>query len=179
MKISAGEIIRRLRALLKRDETKTEPFSLNAAIEDVLRLMSKDLDNRGIAVACQMESELPHLTGDRVQLQQVVMNLLMNSADAVHALPANRRVVRLTTEKSAGIVRVILRDDGNGLPADPESLFAPFFTTKEEGLGMGLVICRSIITAHNGRIWAERTPGHGATFIFEVPISQATEAATL
>ncbi len=171
----AGEVIQRLRTLLKRGESEMLPLSLNGVIEEVLHLAHADLIGRGVTVVRALAPDLPQATGDEVQLQQVVLNLVLNAADAMSANPPDARRIHIATTRDEGVVRASIRDEGGGLPADPEKLFEPFYTTKPHGLGMGLAICRSIITAHAGRLWAEPHPDHGAVFHFELPIAGPTE----
>jgi signal transduction histidine kinase len=114
-------------------------------------------------------ADLPQISGDRVQLQQVVLNLILNGADAMSANPPGTRRLHVTTARRDDAVRVSVRDEGCGPPADVERLFEPFFKTKPQGLGMGLAICRSIIGAHQGWLWAEPHPERGAVFYLEVP----------
>src|SRR5262245_61791058 len=166
----AGEVIERLRALLKRGEVSLQPVSLNEIIEEVLKLANSDLIGRGVVIVRELAAVLPHINGDRVQLQQLLLNLIVNAADAMALnAPGNRRL-HLKTELHADSARVSVRDQGVGLPADPERLFAPFFSTKPHGLGMGLAICRSIAKAHRGSLWAEPHPGGGAVFNLELPV---------
>jgi signal transduction histidine kinase len=165
----AGEVIQRLRALLKRGETVLLPLSLDDVITEVLRLTSADLIGRGVTVRHEPAPDLPQISGDRVQLQQVVLNLIINGSDAMSANAPGTRRLRVVTARQEGMVRVSLRDEGCGLPVDVDKLFKPFFTTKPHGLGMGLAICRSIISAHQGRLWAEPHPERGAIFHLELP----------
>ena len=167
----AGEVIQRLRNLLKRGETVLLPLALNGVIEEVLRLTRAELIGRGVTVDQELTPDLPHVTGDYVQLQQVVLNLIVNAADAMSANAPGTRRLHVTTTLHQDMVRASVRDEGGGLPADIESLFQAFFTTKPHGLGMGLAICRSIITMHRGRLWAEPHPERGAVFHFEMPIA--------
>jgi two-component system, LuxR family, sensor kinase FixL len=164
----AGEVIQRLRALLKRGETALLPMSLNEAIEDVLRLAQSDLIGRGVAVVRRLADSLPEVKGDRVQLQQVVLNLILNGADAMSANEPGARRLNIVTARHGRVVRVSVRDEGCGLSTDAEKIFQPFFTTKAHGLGMGLAICRVIIDAHKGRLWAEANPDRGTVFHFEL-----------
>jgi signal transduction histidine kinase len=165
----AGEVIRRLRALLKRGETVLLPLSLNDVITEVLLLTNAELIGRGVTVVGYLAADLPAIGGDRVQMQQVVLNLILNGADAMSANAPGARRLHVTTARHDNAVRASVRDEGCGLPADVERLFEPFFTTKAQGLGMGLAICRSIIDAHQGRLWAEPHPVRGAIFYLEVP----------
>lgn len=171
----AGEVIKRLRSLLKRGQFEPAALSLHEAIEEVLRLLHGDLMNRGVTVARALAEDLPPVLGDRVQLQQVILNLIANGADAMTGTEGERRL-QLETMRYNGVVRVSVRDRGCGLPEDVERLFAPFHTTKPHGLGMGLAICRSIVDAHSGRLWAEPNAERGAVFHLELPVHQ-TEAS--
>ena len=159
----AGEVIKRLRALLKRGETVLLPLSLNDVITEVLELANAELIERGVTVARDLAADLPKSGGGRVQLQQVVLNLVLNGADAMVANASGTRRLHVATARYDNAVRASLRDEGCGLPGDIERLFEPFFTTKPQGLGLGLAICRSIIGAHQGRLWAEPHPERGAT----------------
>ena len=165
----ATELIERLRTLFKRGESTSLPVSLNEAVDDVLRLAQSDLSARGITITCSMPESLPQVSGDRVQLQQVLLNLLLNAADAMSAKPPGKRLVHLSAEKHDQSVRVSVRDEGCGLPEDAARVFHPFFTTKQDGLGLGLAISRAIISAHGGRLWAESPTAGGAVFHFEIP----------
>jgi len=165
----AAEIIQRLRAMLRRDTTAFRTLQLNDLLTEVLQLVRADLIGRRVTVTCQFASELPAIMGDRVQLQQVTLNLILNAAEAMAVSEEGLRRLFIVTAARDGKVRVSVRDSGRGLPAHLEKLFEPFFTTKTTGLGMGLTICRSIVTGHNGRIWAENHPEGGAMFHFEIP----------
>ena len=179
----AGEVIRRLRSLLKHGETSLQPLSINEVIEEVLRLTRSDLIGRGITLQRAFAVNLPQVFGDRIQLQQVLLNLILNACDAMAANPPAGRQLALTTTHHDDRVRVSVSDNGSGLPPDLERVFESFYTTKKQGLGLGLSICRSIITAHKGRLWAEAsvtagipqaatTAGRGATFHFELPAAR-------
>jgi two-component system sensor kinase FixL len=166
----AGEVIRRLRALLKRGETKMLPVSFNEIATEVLHLTHADLIGRGVTVSRTFAQKLPLVAGDRVQLQQVLLNLVLNAADAMSTNLAGSRQIQVTTSAKGGVARLSVRDGGSGLPEDVEKLFEPFYTTKPHGLGMGLAICRSIVSAHGGRLRAEPHPERGAIFNLEIPI---------
>ena len=171
----AGEVIKRLRALLKRGEVQPSVLSLHDAVEDVLRLVHADLVARGVIVERELAKDLPPVLGDRVQLQQVVLNLVMNAADAMAETEQGSRRLHMRTACNNGSVRLSVRDHGCGLPADSEQMFAPFHTTKVHGLGMGLAICRTIVGAHNGRLWAEANRERGAVFHLELPTHSGDE----
>jgi len=174
----AAEIIQRLRALLKRGEVFVQSLPLNELIEEVLRLVNADLIGRGVSVIRNFAPDLPQVTGDRIQLQQLTLNLILNAADAMAGNAPGARRLYISTARHDSTVRTSVRDEGAGLPADVESLFQPFFTTKAHGLGMGLAICRSIITAHHGRLWAEPHPERGAVFHFELPVAEEWPGAS-
>ena len=167
----AGEVIRRLRALLRKEEVEHHPVDLNEIVREVLKLMRSDLVNRNVTVRTQLASGLPTVTGDRVQLQQVLLNLVINGCDAMDAMPGRERRLTLHTSLVGGEVEVSVSDGGSGLKREElDRVFEPFFTTKAGGMGLGLAVCRSIVTAHAGRIWAMHNPDGGTTFRFTVPV---------
>jgi signal transduction histidine kinase len=168
----AGEVIRRLRALLKQEEPSLQPLSVNEIIEDVLRMARSDLIARGVAVHRAVTEGAPKVLGDRIQLQQVLLNLILNGCDAMAANPSDGRRLTLATMHRNGTVHVSVSDTGCGLPPATERVFESFYTTKNHGLGLGLSICRSIITAHKGRLWAENNATSGAVFHVELPASE-------
>ena len=168
----AGDVIERLRSLLKHGQVSLQPLALKQVIEEVLQLTQADLIGRGISLVRELVPDLPPIAGDRVQLQQLVLNLILNAADAMAANAPGTRRLHLQTRLHDGRVRATMRDEGTGLPADAERLFEPFYTTKTHGLGLGLSICRSIVAAHHGRIWAEPHPERGAVFHFELPVAE-------
>src|SRR5690606_19166984 len=169
----AGEVIRRLRALLKRGETKMQSVCFNEIAAEVLHLTHADLIGRGVTVTRDFSPELPPVAGDRVQLQQVLMNLILNAADAMAATSAGARQLHVETSAAGDIARLSVRDEGCGHPENVEKLFEPFHTTKQHSLGMGLAICRSIVSADDGRLWAEPRPERGAVFHLELPVCGA------
>ncbi len=169
----AGEVIERLRALFKSGQTSLQKLSLNAVIEEVLSLTHAEILGRGVTIIRELAPDLPLVAGDRVQLQQLLLNLILNAADAMAANAPGTRRLHLRTVLHLNHVRVSVRDEGEGLPADVERLFQPLHSTKPQGLGMGLAICRSIIGAHDGRLWAELHPERGAVFHFELPLDGA------
>jgi PAS domain S-box-containing protein len=174
----AGEVINRLRAFLKKARTELEPVDLNAVFGEVAGFVRSDAVVRDAALSLELDPALPKVIGDRIQLQQVALNLVLNAFDAVDAQPRGERRVLLRTGRQDGIVHAAVCDSGKGLPTgESENLFKPFYTTKPKGLGMGLSISRSIIGRHQGRIWAERLPDGGACFRFCLPA--APEADTV
>ena len=167
--IRAVEVITRLRALLKRGETRLLPLALNEVIEDVLRLLRSDLAARGVTVQTTLADGLPDVPGDVVQLQQVLLNIVTNACDAMAENPQKDRILKISTSAQPGKVRVSMQDQGRGLgESDASQIFQPFFTTKSHGLGIGLSISQSIIAAHHGRLWAEPNEGCGVTLHMEL-----------
>jgi PAS domain S-box-containing protein len=167
----AGEVIRRLRAMLRRGETQLQPLELNDVVTEVLDLTHSDLIERKVTLEAQLASRLPRMRGDRVQLQQVLLNLIVNGCESMVAnRPSDRILTIATAAGKDGGAYVSVTDRGAGIAADQlPRLFEPFFTTKEQGLGLGLSICRSIVAAHGGRLWAANNPDRGATFCFVLP----------
>ena len=165
----ASEIIKGMRALLKKDATARSVFDLNESVADAARLAASAALMRRVSISLDLARHLPPVSGDRVQVQQVVLNLVMNAVEAAAGGPAGRRLVRLDTRALKGELHLTVSDSGPGIPEDRRSrIFEPFFTTKAEGLGMGLAISRTIVAAHNGRIWVESAP-EGATFHVALP----------
>jgi predicted ATPase/signal transduction histidine kinase len=166
----ARVVIERIRTLFKKREIAKEPLDLDDAVDEVLVLVRGEAERRGVAIHRQPAFALPPIVGDRVQLQQVVMNLLMNAIDATSAVEDRARDVLVGTRLLGDEAVTFVTDSGVGL--DPETLgqlFVAFHTTKPDGMGMGLSISRSIVENHQGRLWAEANPGHGATFQFALP----------
>jgi C4-dicarboxylate-specific signal transduction histidine kinase len=170
----AGAVIHRLRLLLKKGEVQQQPLDVNDLVRDVLKLITNDLANQGVAMQAELVPSLPTVKGDRVQLQQVLLNLLMNACDAMNSnASADRQIVVCTELANGGDVRFSVSDSGSGLaPEQLAQVFEPFFTTKAHGLGLGLSVCRTIISAHGGRLWATNNLEGGATFQFTLPVSQ-------
>jgi PAS domain S-box-containing protein len=171
----AGEVIRRLRGLLKKGEVQHQPLNINEIVEETLNLVRGDLVERDITAHTELTQDAPVLHGDRVQIQQVLLNLVMNACDAmVDMSPQNRRITISTSLTSDGLVTLLVADCGMGIsPGKLEHIFDPFYTTKSHGLGLGLAVCRTIITAHGGTLWATNNPERGATFHVKLPAGQA------
>jgi len=172
----ASEVIHRLRALVRKEPPAFAPLDLGSVIGDVVRLVHGDAVLRHSRVSVEVALGLPAVLGDRIELQQVVLNLLVNAFDAMKDCPTREREVSVRAAlDGAGMVKVAVRDRGTGVSAgDLDRIFEPFHTTKREGLGMGLSICRNIIAAHGGRLWVENNPNRGATFYFTVPVAPAS-----
>ena len=166
----ASQVIERLRALLRKAEAVREPVDLNELVDDSLRLLRSDLAQRGVVVHTELQPALPALQADRVQLQQLLLNLLLNACDAMQELPPPRPLwLRTETTARAGVC-VEVADRGPGIaPAEAERVFEAFYTTKPRGLGLGLPLCRSIVQAHDGRIAVLRNEGGGARLRVELP----------
>ncbi len=157
-----------------------ERIDLNDAAREVIAMSSAELRQRGSVLQTDFAEPLPAISGDRVQLQQVILNLLLNAADAMAAIDDRPRTLRVQTEMDGNdSVKLLVRDSGVGLdPRGIEKLFEAFYTTKEHGLGIGLAISRSIIESHKGKLWAMANDGPGATFGFTVPCASAPRGAT-
>ena len=167
----ASEIVNRIRALVKKEPTRIDRFAINEAILEVIALTHGETTKNGVTVRTRLAERLPLVEGDRVQLQQVVLNLIINAVEAMTGVSEGSRELSISTEeaKSEGVL-VSVADTGPGLTAAKlERLFEAFHTTKPGGLGMGLVICRSIIEALGGRLWATANAPRGAIFQFTMP----------
>jgi signal transduction histidine kinase len=172
----AADVIARLRALFSKREFTLEPLDLNDATREVIALSWNDLLRNRIILQSELANDLPIITGDRVQLQQVILNLLRNASDAMVDVHDRQRHLRIKTEREdRDCVRLSVRDAGVGVSAQSMgSLFDPFYTTKSGGMGIGLFVSRSIVERHHGRLWAEPNDGPGATFSFSIPCGQAS-----
>jgi len=169
----AGEVIRRLRLLLKKGEVQRYSLGINEVVQDVLKLMRSDLVNQRVTVDIELAQNLPTVMGDPVQLQQVLLNLVVNACDAMTDCDTRERrlLIRTGMENGSSAVRVSVTDRGGSIPEEKmEQVFEPFFTTKAKGMGLGLSVCRTIIVAHQGKLWATNNPDCGATFHFSLPI---------
>jgi C4-dicarboxylate-specific signal transduction histidine kinase len=175
----ASDVITRLRALFGKKEFSFELLDLNEVTREVIAVSLSDLQRNRVALQSEFAEDLPTITGDRIQLQQVILNLLRNASDAMVGVHDRSRQLLIRTEREDGDrVRVSVRDAGVGF--DPQSmnkLFDAFYTTKSDGMGIGLSVSRSIIERHHGRLWAEQNDGPGATFSFSVPRGPETITA--
>ena len=168
----AGEVIRRLRLLLKKGEVQQHSLRINKVVRDVLKLIRSDLINQKVTVDIELARNLPTVTGDPIQLQQVLLNLVVNACDAMTACatPERRLLIRTGIENGSSAVIVSVTDRGGSIPEEKiEQIFEPFFTTKAKGMGLGLSVCRTIIAAHRGKLWATNNADRGATFHFSLP----------
>jgi PAS domain S-box-containing protein len=166
----AGEVVRRVRSLFKRAPVEKEVLDLNEVIREVLRLLESDAARRHVHIVASLDPDMPRLQVDRVQLQQLVLNLIINALDALEHVDGRAGQVTVrSSHVGEAQASIIIADNGIGLD-DPAAAFEPFFTTKAEGMGMGLAICRSIALAHNGALSAQRNVGFGTTFTFTLPI---------
>jgi PAS domain S-box-containing protein len=167
----ASEIIASLRAMLGKDEQESVHLRLNDLVRDVLALVQGELDRHRVGVYGELADDLPEIVGERVALQQVLLNLVMNAIDAMSALTERSRLLSIRTHRhEAGGVQLSVSDCGAGIdPKDLSRVFEAFYTTKPQGMGMGLYICRSMVEAHGGRLWAEPGLPHGASFHVQLP----------
>jgi len=167
----AEEIVQRIRGMTTRQVPRPIELDLNEIVDEALLFVRHDIGTRSIDLSVRLGHDLPNICGDRVQLQQVVVNLLVNSIQAIQQKGAARGAIEISTEQNEGAaVTFSIRDDGPGIAeTDIDHLFNSFFTTKEEGMGIGLAICQSIITAHGGSIHAANRPDGGARFWFSLP----------
>jgi C4-dicarboxylate-specific signal transduction histidine kinase len=167
----ASEVIARLRALYGRKESIIESVDLNEAAREVVALSLSEIQRNRVILRSELADDLPLVPGDRVQLQQVILNLLRNACDAMAGVEDRPRVLEIRTERNAdGGVRLSVKDAGVGFePQAAERLFEAFYTTKSDGMGIGLSVSHSIIKAHQGHLWATRNDGPGATLSFTIP----------
>jgi C4-dicarboxylate-specific signal transduction histidine kinase len=168
----ATDVIERIRALIKKAPPRKDALEINGAILEVIALTRDEILKKGVSVQTQLAEGLPLIQGDRVQLQQVILNLIVNAVEAMSAVSEGARELLISTGKDAsGGVLVAVRDSGPGLnPESFDRLFDAFYTTKPSGMGMGLSICRSIVEAHGGRIWASLTAAPGTTLQCILPV---------
>jgi C4-dicarboxylate-specific signal transduction histidine kinase len=170
----AGDVIHRIRALVRKAPPRMARVDVNEAVLDVTTLTQNELLRHGVSLQTELATGLPLIDGDCIQLQQVILNLTLNAAEAMSGVDGGTREMRISTgrEASNGVL-VSVRDLGPGLdPPNVDRLFEAFYTTKPDGLGMGLAICRSIIEAHGGRLWATANEPRGAVFQFTLPLDR-------
>ncbi len=174
----AAEIVKRIRALSTKTQPHKNKLGINDLIHDVAALLDAELKSNNIALELKLASDLPPIFGDAVQLQQVILNLLVNGIEAIRAANPRRRTLTVKSERPpADRIQISVIDSGRGVePGSASQLFEAFYTTKTDGLGMGLAISRSIIEAHGGAIWADANGESGATFQFAIPIADESES---
>ncbi|WP_248295202.1 ATP-binding protein [Paraburkholderia sp. UYCP14C] len=169
----ANDVLQKIRALVRKGDVELQLLDVGNVVRDIAMLVHSDALTRGVRTSFDIPENLPVICGDKVQLQQVILNLLLNAFDAVKDCPAADRLVDTTVrEEAGGLIRITVKDRGQGLDVDSmERIFRPFFTTKPQGLGLGLSISRTIVTAHRGRLWAENNEGKGASFHVTLPVA--------
>ena len=175
----AADVIQRLRGLFSKKGPVSEPLDLNDATREVITLLTPDLQRNRVLLRLELGENLPLIFGDRVQLQQVVLNLIRNASDAMSRIEDRARTLTVTTQRRDDQLRLAVKDVGSGIETqNADRLFDAFFTTKNEGMGIGLSVSRSIIESHEGQIWATQNEGPGATFSFSIPLTPKSNGAT-
>jgi signal transduction histidine kinase len=169
-------VIRRVRALANKTVLEKVPLDINDVVKEVVALVQREMESRQVLPRIELASALPPILGDRVQLQQVIINLVMNGVEAMQSVSDRPRELVLRSQQHENHrVLITVTDSGVGISAEnADRLFNAFFTTKSSGMGMGLSICRSIVEAHGGRLWTTANVPHGATFQFTLPASADT-----
>jgi signal transduction histidine kinase len=169
----ASEVIRRVRALANKTDIEKVPLDVNDVISEVIALVQRELISHRVSLRMELAPALPMILGDRVQLQQVIINLVMNGIEAMQSVTDRpRELVVRSGQDEPGQALLSVTDCGVGISAEnADRLFNAFFTTKSSGMGMGLSICRSIMESHGGRLWATANIPHGATFQFTLPVN--------
>jgi two-component system sensor kinase FixL len=171
--IRAGEIIRRLRAFIRKGELQRHPCQLNDVVEEALQFVATEAHERNVALRVDLTPNLPAVEIDPVQIEQVILNLLRNALEAIYEAKGDDAVIGVRTRPTPVGVEVAVSDTGPGVPHEiAADIFEPFVTSKGEGLGMGLSICRSIVDAHGGRVWCTPNPDRGVTFTVALPPSR-------
>jgi signal transduction histidine kinase len=167
---SAADVVRRVRALFKHTDSDRASLDANEVIREVLHLMQGEIISKGIHVSADLGGEIPPVFADRVHVQQILINLVQNGIDAMDEIRDRPKILVLRSHiQEPRFVAIQVKDSGSGIP-DPVTIFEPFFSTKEKGLGVGLSICRSIVEAHAGQLWARADEGGGSTFEFTLPV---------
>lgn len=169
----ATDVVAGLRTLIRGAQLRLTDVQINDAIEEILLLLKRDMERAGVILTTALDKSIPTIEGDRVQLQQVILNLVRNAIDAMTTTTGKPRVLSLSTKSSDEGVAVVIADTGVGIaPASRDRLFDSLYTTKPDGLGLGLSICRKITAVHGGRLWVEENTPNGATFTFTLPVRQ-------
>jgi PAS domain S-box-containing protein len=172
----AGEIISRIRLLFKKSSPQYDWVNINEVISDIVLLVHNEAARHNVSVRTELDANLPEVMGDRVQLHQVLMNLVINSIEAMKAVDGKRELTFSSRRDGGNELLISVRDTGVGLPPDADAIFNAFFTTKAEGTGMGLAISHSIIESHGGRLWATSNSDRGAIFSFTLPTTSEAQA---
>ena len=167
----AGKIIQRVREMVHRRDPQRAECSINDIISDIAHMIEIEAEKNGVALSLQLDPALPRIIGDRVMLEQAILNLTRNAIEAMRDTPTAARKLTIASRcDKESVIEIRVCDAGCGIPAVlVNNLFTPFFTTKRDGMGMGLTICRSIAEFHDGRLWATRNPEAGSTFYFSLP----------
>jgi signal transduction histidine kinase len=166
----AADVVSRIRALFKQSDQKRTTSALTSVIEEVCDLIAEEAARRHTLIAVDIETDVPPVALDRIQIQQVLSNLIRNGIDAMDQTVGSKGIQLHVTRQNEETIKIAVTDSGSGV-AVPDKVFQPFFSTKEHGMGMGLAICRSIVEAHGGTLWAENNASQGATFAFLLPIN--------
>jgi two-component system sensor kinase FixL len=174
----ADDVIGKVRALMRKGVFHITALNMKDLVQDILPLVTSHRAMRKIALEVELDDTIPLVAGDRIQLQQVILNLILNSLEAVMNMKTESRSILVRTyQQDTRTITLSVKDNGPGIEAKAmPHLFEAFYTTKPEGLGMGLAICRSIVENHRGRLWAENNPNGGATFYFTIPIARENSA---
>jgi PAS domain S-box-containing protein len=172
----AAEVVRRIRALFSGAKPRKQPLDVNELIREVIYAVQAEASRKGVTVECKLDEDLPSALGDRLQVQQVVLNLMMNGIEAMDRITDNPKMLAINSGMySADTLLVEISDTGAGIK-EPDKVFEAFFTTKEHGMGMGLAICRTIIEAHEGELWVKLNAGFATTFCFTLPLQMIPTA---
>jgi two-component system sensor histidine kinase DctS len=170
----AGKIVKSVHEFVRRRPPRPDDCDINRVTESALAFLRSEARQHGVKLDVRLDSTLPVLQVDSVLIEQVVLNIAKNGIEAMSGTPAKKRELKVRTQRRGDAVQVSISDFGCGVTPDiEEKLFAPFFTTKDEGMGMGLNICRSIVEYHSGKLWFDREPAGGTSFHFLIPFSQA------
>ena len=174
----ASEVIRRVRALAQKTEIERIPLDINEVANDVMTLVQRELSSHEVSAKLELAPHLPPILGDRIQLQQVIINLVINAVEAMESISDRPRLLTIGSGRlEMDRVFLTVADNGIGIPqGEAERMFTPFFTTKSSGMGMGLSICRSIVEAHEGRLSVSRNEDGGAVFQFVMPVHRGDQA---
>jgi PAS domain S-box-containing protein len=173
----AGKIIRRMRDMVKKSDPNRQPIALAELLDEARAFADIEAQRTGTQIVVDLPENLPKIVVDRIMIEQVLLNLIKNGIESMHETPYNRRLLTISTRRSdERLLQVDIADNGHGLAeGDVEKIFAPFYTTKQEGMGIGLAICRSIIEFHQGHLWVEARPEGGTVFRFTVPIEEIAD----